>query len=290
MFDKREDCPACGHLTFSNFLICTDHSVSGESFALVQCKHCSHVFTNPKPEQAKLQQYYKSENYISHTNKALNPVQWIYKLIRYKTVRNKENLIHDIIGHQGSLLDFGCGTGHFLKHCNNSGWSSTGIEPDESARLIAEHSGLTVLSSLNEVQNTFDVITAWHVLEHVPEPLETMNAFVRMLKPGGKIVLGLPNHKSFDARNYGSYWAGFDVPRHLSHFNQSSLAALAQRSKLKIEKILPMKYDAYYVSMLSEKYSGSKLSFIKGFITGRNSNINAISSGEYSSLIYILSK
>ena len=290
MFDKREDCPACGHLTFSNFLICTDHSVSGESFALVQCKHCSHVFTNPKPDQSKLPDYYKSDSYISHTNRALNPVQWIYKLIRYKTIRNKENLIHKLSGNKGSLLDYGCGTGQFLNHCIKAGWNGTGIEPDASARSIAKQSDLTVLSSINEAGNTFDIITAWHVLEHVPEPFETMNSFIRMLKPGGKIVLGLPNHKSYDAKNYGSYWAGYDVPRHLSHFNQASLAALAQRSKLKIEKILPMPYDAYYVSMLSEKYYGSKLNFIRGLITGRNSNIDAISSGEYSSLIYILSK
>lgn len=290
MFDKREDCPACGHLTFHNFLICPDHSVSGESFALVQCQHCTHVFTNPKPEPNKLSSYYKSDTYISHTNRALNPIQWIYKLVRYQTVRNKERLITNLAGKTGELLDFGCGTGHFLNHCASKKWSVTGIEPDDSARSIAQKEGCQVLTSIQGLNKRFDIITAWHVLEHVPEPLETLKQLFGLLNPEGKIVLGLPNHKSYDAKKYGSNWAGYDVPRHLSHFNRTSLQSLAKRVKLKLDAVLPMPYDAYYVSMLSEKYSSSKLSPIKGLIAGRNSNIDALTSGEYSSLIYILSK
>jgi 2-polyprenyl-3-methyl-5-hydroxy-6-metoxy-1,4-benzoquinol methylase len=290
MFDKREDCPACGHLTFQNFLICPDHSVTGVSFALVQCQHCSHVFTNPKPDKSQLPNYYKSNQYISHTNRALNPVQWIYKLVRSQTVKNKEKLIRRLINKTGSLLDFGCGTGHFLNYCAERNWKVLGIEPDNQARKIAKENGNTILDSLDSTTDHFDIITAWHVLEHVPEPKDTLQKLLSKLNPSGKIVLGLPNHKSLDAIHYSSFWAGYDVPRHLSHFNKKSVKELASRLKLKIEAILPMHYDAYYVSMLSEKYMGNRLSPVKGFLTGKKSNTAAAKTGEYSSLIYILSK
>jgi 2-polyprenyl-3-methyl-5-hydroxy-6-metoxy-1,4-benzoquinol methylase len=290
MFDKRDDCPVCAHITFQNYLICQDHTVTGESFALVQCKHCTHVFTNPRPDALNTDKYYNSTQYISHTNKALNPIQWMYKIVRSRTLKSKEQLLRKLNPNASTLLDFGCGTGHFLEYCQSKKWTVQGVEPNQIARSKAQSSVKSVAASLEEASSTYDIITAWHVLEHIPEPVETLKQLAGKLTSTGKIVLGLPNHKSFDARNYGSYWAGYDVPRHLSHFNQQSLTELAKRLKLKVDGVLPMKYDAYYVSMLSEQYIGNKLSPIKGYLIGKQSNKSAKQTGEYSSLIYILSK
>ncbi len=290
MFAKTDECPACGHINTKNYLICVDHSVTGESFALVKCDNCSHVFTNPRPSDDRLGTYYQSTDYISHTNKITSPIHLIYKLVRQITLRQKESLITKLNKKRGSLLDYGCGTGHFIQHCTAKGWLAKGVEPDEHARQIAASHGLNVIPSLEKNIEKFSIITAWHVLEHVTEPFSTLKELRNRLEEGGHIVIAVPNHASFDAKHYGKYWAGYDVPRHLSHFTQKSMRALAERSKLKVKSIEPMPFDAYYVSLLSEKYAHEKSRLLQALTVGRKSNATAKLTGEYSSLIYILTR
>lgn len=290
MYERLDHCPVCKHTQFDNYMICDDHSVSEESFALVRCTKCSLVFTNPRPVQEQLGKYYQSNQYISHTDKANSLINIIYKLVRSYTLRRKVQLIKKYNKSIGSLLDYGCGTGDFLHEARNNDWQAFGYEPDSMARSLAQKKNPnSIAESLKSVPDNLDVITAWHVIEHVSDLRETVKSLIKKLKKDGHMILALPNYKSYDAEIYKEYWAGYDVPRHLYHFNITSIEAFAKEFKLRIVDIKPMKFDSYYVSMLSEKYrSGGNIfnAFKNGFV----SNKKAKQSKQYSSLIYILKK
>jgi 2-polyprenyl-3-methyl-5-hydroxy-6-metoxy-1,4-benzoquinol methylase len=191
-------------------------------------------------------------------------------------------------------LDFGCGTGDFLKIAKDNHWDICGVEPNANARLIAnQKTDDSVFDSdqLSKLQKySFDVITLWHVLEHLPNLKEQIELFESLLKPNGRLIIAVPNYKSFDAQHYKNYWAAFDVPRHLWHFSQKSISTLVQESRMEVVKTKPMIFDAYYVSLLSEKYQNGFMNPLKAFWVGWRSNFKAKHSGEYSSLIYIIKK
>ncbi|WP_421892005.1 class I SAM-dependent methyltransferase [Marinoscillum sp.] len=292
MYQKLDECPACKHTLLTNYLICEDHAASGESFALVQCKKCSLVIINPRPDQDHIGAYYQHNDYISHTNQANNPVNWLYKQVRTITLAQKTTLIKSH-SDQKRILDFGCGTGLFIQHLKKNGFRPIGFEPSPNARTTAENiTGLPILNDLKQLeqQKPFDIITAWHVLEHVHDLRPTLKALRKSLNEDGLMFIALPNHLSFDAKHYGSHWAAYDVPRHLSHFNQQSLEKLAKECKLNLIKTYPMKFDAYYVSLLSEKYKTGKTNYLKALRVGLKSNQQARQTSEYSSLIYVLTK
>ncbi len=289
MYEKLEECPICSNKRFDNFLICDDYSVSKESFALVKCTKCSLILTNPRPKKEAIGKYYQSDHYISHTNKANSLTNFLYKAVRYYTTRQKVQLIKKLNRHVGKVLDYGCGTGDFLTACKNKKWKVQGVEPDDKARLIAEQKSLTdIHSNIAQINEKFDVITAWHVVEHISDLVTTIKTLKKKLKDGGFFVIALPNHMSHDALSYQDKWAAYDVPRHLYHFNRTSMQHFAKKFKLTIKEVLPMKFDAYYISMLSEKYKRGNL--FRALKTGLKSNNLASKNGEYASLIYILKK
>lgn len=288
MYEKLEQCPVCRHTHFTNHLICNDHSVTSESFALVKCTKCNLVFTNPRPEKKNLGKYYKSDTYISHTDKANSLINILYKIVRKITLRQKLKLVSKYKS-TGILLDYGCGTGDFLKKTIENGWQGFGYEPDDQARSIAEQKNINaIVQSTNDIEK-LDVITAWHVLEHVSDLADTIKELRKKLVDGGYLVMALPNHQSFDANHYEDLWAAYDVPRHLYHFDIGSLKQFVKQFKFKLIDIHPMKFDAYYVSLLSEKYktNGSIINAIK---IGYLSNKAAKKTNQYSSLIYVLQK
>jgi len=137
-------------------------------------------------------------------------------------------------------------------------------------------------------KHSFDVITLWHVLEHLPKLEEHISIFKKLLKPEGAIIIAVPNYKSYDAEYYKNYWAAYDVPRHLWHFSERSMSNLFSIEKMKVVKILPMKFDSFYVSLLSEKYKSGKMNYLGALKIGWLSNFKAKKSGEYSSLIYVI--
>ena len=290
MYERLDHCPVCKHKQFDNFMICDDHSVTGESFALVQCRKCSLVFTNPRPVQEQLSKYYQSDQYISHTDKGHSIINIVYKLVRFYTLRRKVKLLSRYSTSKGTLLDYGCGTGDFLYAARRNNWQAFGYEPDDMAKTIASKKNPNaIVNTINHAPDELDVITAWHVIEHVSQLREAITSLKKKLKKGGHMILALPNYKSLDAQHYKEYWAGYDVPRHLYHFDIHSMEAFAKEFKLSIIEVLPMKFDSYYVSMLSEKYKngGNMVRAIKyGFL----SNKKARQSKQYSSLIYILKK
>ncbi|MFP4471218.1 MAG: class I SAM-dependent methyltransferase [Bacteroidales bacterium] len=271
-----------------------DHFLSGEDFGIFTCPGCELQFTNPRPEPENLARYYQSDEYLSHTAAKKGLVSGIYKFVRNISLRKKYSLISKYKP-SGSILDVGCGTGEFLNFMKQHRWETTGIEPTEEARNFAsEQYGLNVLpeEKIDELPASgFDVITLWHVLEHVPDLNGRMVQLKRLLKDDGLMVFALPNPGSWDAAYYGSYWAAWDVPRHLYHFNKTSFTKLLEKHLLKLISVHPMKFDSFYVSLLSEKYKSGRQNFLRASISGLKSNISANrNQNNYSSLIYLVKK
>lgn len=269
-----------------------DHSVSGETFQLLYNEDLDMLETFPQPKNEKLSDYYQTEDYISHTDSKRNLFEKIYHMVRNISLKRKLKLINSFSSEEKTLLDIGCGTGDFLQMCKANNWKVSGIEPNDKAREIAnaktDNSVFCTEQLLTFDKHSFDVITLWHVLEHLPNLEEQISIIKSLLKPNGKLIIAVPNYKSHDAKHYKSFWAAFDVPRHLWHFSQTSISKLFAKEDMTIEKTLPMKFDAFYVSLLSEKYKSDVMNPIKAFWNGWQSNLKAKRSGEYSSLIYVL--
>ena len=292
MLQTIQACPLCDSGHFQSSLVCKDHLVTQKEFTIVKCDDCGLLFTNPRPTDKTLGNYYKAEQYISHTNKGNSPINWVYKLVRNYTLGKKLNLINKY-QNPGKILDYGCGTGNFLNRCANNNWVAFGVEPDEDARQIASNQNeIEIANSLSNIkEEAFDVISLWHVLEHVTDLKQTMQSLVQKLKEEGTMIIAVPNPNSYDAQTYKEQWAAYDVPRHLYHFTQETIAKLATQQGLKLIETRPMIFDSYYVSMLSDKNIFGTLKPIKSFISGYQSNSYAKNNdNNYSSLIYIFSK
>lgn len=292
MYERIENCPTCNSKQFKNYLICDDHTVSKESFAITQCTNCDLLLTNPRPSKDKIGKYYASKDYISHTDKANNITNYLYKIVRNITFRTKRNWIQKQEGKK-RILDYGCGTGQFLKYLKQHNWETTGIEPDSNARKIATQSPeVNVYSKIEELtKQKFDVITLWHVLEHVHDINKLLKSINKLLTQKGKLVIAVPNHESYDRKYYKEYWAAYDVPKHLYHFNTDTLTELMKQNSFKLLDIKPMKFDSFYVSLLSEKNRSGKTNLIKSFLIGLLSNRSAKkNNNNYSSLTYTFKK
>lgn len=290
-------CPVCNHDRLKAYLSCTDYTVSRETFKVVQCGSCGFRFTNPRPEENEIGKYYQSEEYISHSDTSKGFVNKLYLMVRNYTISKKVKLINRLTGNPqpaaNNLLDIGCGTGEFLNACKENGWNVTGIEPSEVARKNAEQKyNIIPLSpeKLFEIsEKKFNVITLWHVLEHVHRLDTTIDRINKILSDEGVLIIAVPNCGSRDAKKYESHWAAWDLPRHLYHFTKKDIEALFKKFGFKLSEVLPMKFDSFYVSLLSEKYKTGKSNLISGFWNGLISNSSAKENG-YSSQIYILKK
>ncbi|NCI46183.1 class I SAM-dependent methyltransferase [Sediminibacterium soli] len=289
-------CPACQSADIQYSLAAKDHTVSGEDFTIWECGNCSLRFTQDVPDQSGIGRYYASEEYVSHTDTKEGLVNRLYHLVRNHTLQTKQKLVQTRSGKRmGALLDVGAGTGAFSDTMQRAGWSVTGLEPDATARKNArEKYGLSLLSPeelYHLPPSQFDAITLWHVLEHVHDLQGYLEKFHRVLKPGGKLIIAVPNYTSYDARVYGEYWAAYDVPRHLYHFSPLSMRKLSAAKGFAMESIHPMWFDSFYVSMLSEKYRNGSGNLIGAAWNGLVSNLSAFSGTEKcSSLIYVLGK
>lgn len=265
-----------------------DNSVSKEVFELHHNPEYDLLITFPKPSLEKLPSYYESEDYISHTDGKRSLFEKMYHAVKNIALKNKVKLIN-LQSPKGKLLDIGAGTGDFLVVAKNDGWDITGIEPSEKAKTIAMKKGVIFANDLKVLKDhSFDVITMWHVLEHVPNLDEYLLELKRLLKPTGTLIIAVPNFKSFDANYYGKFWAAYDVPRHIWHFSKTSIQKLFGEKEMKLVEVLPMKFDSFYVSLLSEKYKTGKMNFIKAFFVGLKSNKSGKQTKEYSSHIYII--
>jgi 2-polyprenyl-3-methyl-5-hydroxy-6-metoxy-1,4-benzoquinol methylase len=283
-------CPVCQESSFDLFLDVKDHMITKEQFKIVECKNCGFHFANPIPTADEIGKYYKSDEYISHSSNKKGLINFLYNIVRKVTLQKKLKWVkHETSGK--NLLDIGSGTGHFLKVANKSGFHGAGIEPDNDARDFAHktnHVRSSPQETLYEIENeSIDVITMWHVLEHVYDLRKDVQKIHDLLVSNGQLFIAVPNMASYDAQYYKEFWAAYDVPRHLYHFQQHDISRFMLDFGLDLKKVIPMKYDSYYVSMLSEKYKRrfSPFGFILGFISNRKAKKYG-----YSSQVYVFEK
>jgi 2-polyprenyl-3-methyl-5-hydroxy-6-metoxy-1,4-benzoquinol methylase len=266
-----------------------DFSVSGESFSLLINEEYQLLKTHPQPTLDRLGVYYEFEDYISHTDGKRTLFEKTYHFIKRSAIKNKVQLIGSYQPLKGKLLDIGAGTGDFLMEARKQNWETVGFEPNEKAKSIAVGKGVEFADTIEKLEsNSFDVITLWHVLEHVPDLAHQTAELKRLLKPSGTLIIAVPNFKSFDANYYKTFWAAYDVPRHLWHFSKTAIEKLFDHQNMNLVDVKPMWFDSFYVSLLSEKYKTGKMNFIRGCSIGCISNLVGLFKKEFSSHIYIL--
>jgi len=292
--EKLTNCPVCLGEKFKEVLFCTDYTTTNEEFVICQCSDCSFRFTNPRPDINESAKYYQSEEYISHTDSNKGLLNRLYQIARdymistkYKSTVKKYDA--------KSLVDYGCGTGDFLKYCIDKGHSAIGLEIDDSARNIAANKGCKEVYEPAHLSNittaSADIITLWHVLEHIHDLHPTVKHFNRILNEGGTLVIAVPNHESHDAKHYGKYWAAYDVPRHLYHFNVASMNRLMNDEGFKLIETKTMRLDPFYIALLSNKYQTSRMNPIKAIYVGVIANLKTLFNiSNSSSIIYIFKK
>jgi SAM-dependent methyltransferase len=289
-------CPLCKSENISVKLNCTDFFVSQEVFPVMKCQECGFRFTQDYPDEKDIGRYYESEDYISHSNTSKGFSNKLYRLARNLMLRRKLFIVNKItVKKRGSLLDIGSGTGHFANTMKRGGWQVKGVEINEKARNFSKANFGLDISGPEDIPSLqtsgFDCITLWHVLEHFHDPFKYASEISRLLKPGGVCVIALPNSSSFDAEHFGKFWAAYDVPRHLWHFNPVTFRRFADKAGFKVEKTLTLPLDLFYISILSEKYSGSRMSFLTGMTVAKMYWFASIFKRERSSsIIYIMRK
>ncbi|MEM9077467.1 MAG: class I SAM-dependent methyltransferase [Bacteroidota bacterium] len=271
------------------YLKTKDYSFSNQEFELVLDESKDMLVTQPVPNN--LEEFYQGENYISHTDSKKSMVDALYQGIKERNIKNKIQLVDNQKVKSRKLLDIGAGTGDFLSLAKSEGYVVEGVEPSPKAREKAKEKGVELKKDLNEVAEVdYDVITLWHVLEHLPNLKVQIKTISNILKDDGVLIIAVPNFRSWDAKHYGKFWAGYDVPRHLWHFSQMAIHKLFKEENMKVKETKPMWFDAFYVSLLSEKYKGNRLYLFSAFFKGLWSNLHAVFTKEHSSLIYILEK
>lgn len=292
LMENLNKCPACNSTEIHLSFVANDYFLSGEEFQVMQCSICSLRFTSPRPSAAESGRYYESKDYISHDTSRKDLLTHIYTLARNFMLGKKFKIVRKHIRGK-KILDIGCGTGEFLNHCKINGLEAYGVEVNQKPRDAAKMNyDLDVRGNIAEFspeQFKFDCISLWHVLEHIHELEKTMDHLKAYLNPEGVLIIALPNCRSWDADHYGKFWAAWDLPRHIYHFDIRSFTKFAEIKKLKIVETRPQVLDSFYVSLLSEKYLKSKLGMFKAFVYGLISNLKARNEERgYSSMIYIV--
>ncbi|MGL4347574.1 MAG: class I SAM-dependent methyltransferase [Chitinophagaceae bacterium] len=275
-----------------------DEFLSKENFELWQCGDCGFEFTQGIPSIANMDKYYESKEYVSHSNTQKGIIYKLYNIVRSQMLNTKKNWIKKYASKDSkTLLDIGCGTGHFIKIMQLSNFHVVGVEPNKIAITVARSFIKTqwVYSTLEEVNNlhtTFDVITLFHVLEHLHDLQNSFQQINHLLKEDGLLTIAVPNRNSFDATHYKMAWAAYDMPRHLWHFSYENIKQLASQYGMKIVAYKPMVFDAFYVSLLSEKqYCKSKFYFLKGVWWGGCSVVGSFfNRKKSSSIVYFIKR
>lgn len=289
--EHLQSCPVCQSNALTDEMQCKDFVASGETFRLQRCGNCSLLFTNPRPDARESGRYYQTDNYVSHAASKKGLIYFFYDLVKNTNLKRKLQVAEDL-SKKGVLLDIGCGLGDFLNYATQQGWDAKGYDISEEARShVKQKFGLEVQDedALNLVpDSSVDVITMWHVLEHVHLLQDRVKRIKSMLKPGGVALVAVPNSSSYDASFYKSFWDGYDVPRHIYHFNIPSMERLMQMNGLQIVEKRPMIFDSYYISWRSEIHMKKKLGFIRAFFVGLLSNLKATKNRNFSSVLFVI--
>jgi 2-polyprenyl-3-methyl-5-hydroxy-6-metoxy-1,4-benzoquinol methylase len=286
-------CPWCGSEKAQINLWLKDEFLSKEDFHICECLNCGLSYTMPRPNKEKIGEYYKSEEYYSHQENKKGFIPRLYESVKKVNLKHKYNLATQGLN-VGKMLDIGCGVGDFLHTAEEHGWICTGVEPSEDAKAIAKTKTKANIINSEDMEKipdaTFDLITMWHVLEHVDDLKWQIEQLHRLTKTKGRIVIAVPNYKSYYAQYYKELWAAYDVPRHLSHFNKNVLTKIFKSKNLELVRTDKLIWDAYYISYMSEQYKQHKFPLLKGAFRGCISNCKARHTNEWSSMVYIFEK
>lgn len=293
-----DKCPLCDGSALERNLTCVDHYVSGEAFYLCRCADCGFLFTQDFPVEEEIGRYYEAVDYVSHTDTHKGMVNKLYHRVRNYMLGRKARLVeHATYGKKGRLLDVGTGTGYFPNTMRNRGWQVEAVEKSPQARAFAkQHFNLDIKpdSALPDGEwpkGSFEVITLWHVMEHLQHLNETWDRLYDLLTEEGVLVVAVPNCSSYDAEKYGAYWAAYDVPRHLWHFTPVTMQQFASKHGFIMAERHPMPFDAFYVSMLTEKNMNRSCPFLRGMLTGTLAWLSSLVKKERSSsMIYVFRK
>ncbi len=286
---RYDHCQLCQSGNISTFLKTKDFMLSKKEYELWKCASCGFIFTQNVPGPEEIGKYYQSQEYISHSDTKKGMMNRLYHMARGFMLGEKFRMVRRAAKGK-SLLDIGTGTGYFPGFMKKKGYLAMGVEMDPKAREFAEMEfGLKVFSpeefTGQKIEGRFDIITLWHVLEHVHDLHLYMERMKEYLEPEGTLVVALPNHGAFDARHYREYWAGYDVPRHLWHFTPSTLKYLAEKHGFRVNKMKRLPLDPFYNAMLSEKYRGNAFYLISGLVIGKLAFLESLFSLERSSSV-----
>ncbi|WP_416867719.1 MAG: class I SAM-dependent methyltransferase [Imperialibacter sp.] len=292
MYERIDECPICTNTDLRNNLICKDYLVSQQSFAISICSSCGLLITNPRPSKETISQFYDSNSYLSHNSDG-SLMSTLYSIAQRYTLWYKLRLVKRLAKPGSRLMDYGCGVGQFMQYMQSNKYEVTGIEPSDIGLSKARSKELLVYQTLSEAKESeskFDVITLWHVLEHVHDLNTTIKQLKKLLNKDGYLVIAVPNTKSWDAQHYKENWAAYDVPRHLFHFDDENIKMLLKSNRLSFVQKAPLYLDSFYISLLSEIHLNNSNKILKSIINGCKSNIYGSRTSQYSSMIYIFQK
>ncbi|MGM0635812.1 MAG: class I SAM-dependent methyltransferase [Bacteroidota bacterium] len=269
--------------------VVVDHFKSNEKFRLKWNDEYQMFQTSPIPKKPELAFYYQAENYISHSDSSNSLFEFAYRLIKKFMLKQKISWIKKYVA-EGNAVDIGCGTGDFAQLLLKNGFYVTGVEPNADARNLASQKIEKVHSDFNEIKNQkFDLITMWHVLEHIYDLPDFLQSLKAKTNKGAYAFIAVPNFNAYDAQFYKDYWAAYDVPRHLHHFSDIAIKKYFDEIDFDLIETKPLFFDAFYVSLLSEKYQ-PKSNYLRGIFIGLLSNLKARRSQQWSSQLYVLKK
>ena len=295
-YQDFKPCPMCGGSGQTPYALCTDFTVSKESYTLMRCPDCGIVYTLDPPQEQEMTRYDKIDLKLKLGDAPSGLTNRLYYYIRRRMLKRKARIVETQsyrIG--GSLLNYGAKTGYFSHKMEKRGWKVTSIEKYHEERLFSLemfHHRIYDTEELDRLHpETFDVITLWHVFEHCYNPEVLLDRFYNLLRPGGVLVMACPNIRSTDAMHYGPYWAAYDVPRHLWHFYPTSLSQLTHKHGFTLMHRERLPFDSFYISILSERHLKHKMAFMRGLIYGFHSwLVSLVHCDKSSSLVYVFRK
>jgi len=258
------NCPICKTKDFKDYISVGDRFNEHEDnqFNIVKC-NCGLIFLNPRPTEDEISQYYENAEYDPHRNKGNSLKDVLYSLVQQVALRFKHFVI--ILHHQsGNLLDIGGGKGEFAEFMSIKGFDTT-LQDNYSNY----NGNIEFYNNLNEIEAKFDIITMWHVLEHIHELDKIFEFLNDKLNKNGILVLAVPNHNAVERKYFKEKWAPYDAPRHLYHFDDDSLTKLLNKHNFKIVRKNTLVHDSFYNILLSFK-SLDFIKFIKSIIIGLN--------------------
>ena len=289
-------CPVCNSDNQAEYLKTYDRFDNSRQklFTIVKCQNCNFVFVNPRPNSQNLGKFYEVKGYdpFLSTEQKFSIRDKFYMFLRNFNLSQKYSKISKLKPEPGKILDIGCATGEFLQKFREPNWQCTGVEVVEDARNKAKSKNIAVYPSVDTLpqDSKFDIITMWHVLEHVHNLQDSVKKIESLLKKDGFLIIAVPNIDSFDAGKYGKNWIALDTPRHLYHFSTTTISKLMEHHNLQLIKKHSIILDILYNNLMSKNLS--QTGFLKFSIILLKSLIRSYlgSKNNSSTLVYYFQK